>query len=60
MSRVEIASDVFVCFGVLVVIVALAVIWEPLGLLAFGVGLIALGFVFFMKAKAIKAQQDKS
>jgi hypothetical protein len=56
----ELASDIFVLLGVLVVIGALAWIWWPLGLLALGLSLIALGFLFHAKAARSKAGKDKS
>lgn len=59
----ELASDIFVLLGVIVVIGALAWIWWPLGVLALGLALIALGFVFHAKAargKASRAGKDNS
>ena len=59
----ELASDISILLGVLIVIGGLAWIWWPLGLLALGLALIALGFVFHAKAargKASKPARDKS
>lgn len=51
----ELASDIFILLGALAIIGALAWIWWPLGLLALGLALIALGFVFAAKAGRGKA-----
>lgn len=55
----EVASDIFVIAGMLVVIAALTAIWWPLGLLASGLALIALGYVFHVRARAAKASAAK-
>ena len=47
----ELASDIFVIVGALVVIGALTAIWWPLGLLALGAALVALGYVFHVRAR---------
>lgn len=50
----ELASDICVIAGVLVVIGALAMIWWPLGPLALGAALVALGYVFHVRASAAR------
>jgi len=52
----ELASDILVCIGTAIVIFALWMIWHPLGLLAFGLAMVALGFVFHVRALRTKAQ----
>jgi Flp pilus assembly protein TadB len=51
----EHASDICVLLGALIIIGGLAWIWLPLGLLALGLALIGLGFVFALKARQAKA-----
>ena len=53
----ELASDIFVIVGALVVIGALAAIWWPLGLLALGAALVALGFVFHVRVRMRAAKK---
>lgn len=56
----ELASDIFVLLGALLVICALAWIWLPLGLLALGSALLAMGFVCALKVQRGKSGKDKS
>jgi hypothetical protein len=63
MARItmDAASDVMVVAGCLLLAAALWAIWWPLGLAAIGAELIALGFVFAVKAARarLKEAQDK-
>lgn len=53
----ELASDIFVILGALIIIAALSAVWWPLGLLALGLALIVLGFAFHLRA-ARKVKQN--
>lgn len=54
-------GDIFVLLGALIIVCALGWIWRPLGLLALGMTMIALGYVFAFKAqRAKRAAKDKS
>ena len=47
----ELASDIFVLLGALLIIGGLWAIWWPLAPLAGGAALIALGYIFHVRAR---------
>lgn len=55
-TDLELASDICVILGALLVIGALWAVWWPLGLVALGLALIALGYAFNNRARAKKAK----
>jgi hypothetical protein len=58
----ELLSDIFAVLGALIIVLALAWIWKPLGLLALGASLLLLGWACAVKAakEAAKAASPKS
>lgn len=55
----ELASDILVLVGALIVIGGLGWIWWPLGIVALGAAMIAMGWIFAVKAVRSKALKGK-